>query len=151
MQLGQVKIANQCEIGKDEMEGGTNGTNVTSVQGSGDGSDSGSTTLASNSRFQRNEENCCDIGCCDPRRPLHRFIALFFMCLLGFGKVKKSSFAMIHSPCSFVRQLPDQLRNSAMRKELFTPFHLIISGSRSARLFNSDEKFLRPLTHLMYT
>lgn len=28
----------------------------------------------------------CDIGCCDPRRTLHRFIALFFMCLLGFGK-----------------------------------------------------------------
>lgn len=28
----------------------------------------------------------CDIGLCDPRRPLHRFIALIFMCLLGFGK-----------------------------------------------------------------
>lgn len=27
----------------------------------------------------------CDIGLCDPRRPLHRFIALIFMCLLGFG------------------------------------------------------------------
>lgn len=31
----------------------------------------------------------CDIGLCDPRRPLHRFIALIFMCLLGFGKFYK--------------------------------------------------------------
>lgn len=25
-------------------------------------------------------------ACCDPRSCLHRFIALFFMCWLGFGK-----------------------------------------------------------------
>lgn len=33
------------------------------------------------------EKNICDLGCCDPRRALHRFIVLFFMCLLGFGKI----------------------------------------------------------------
>lgn len=35
---------------------------------------------------ENDEKTGCDIGCCDPRRGLHRFIALFFMCLMGFGK-----------------------------------------------------------------
>lgn len=29
-------------------------------------------------------ESSC--GCCDPRTGIHRFIALVFMCLLGFGE-----------------------------------------------------------------
>lgn len=48
------------------------------------------------SNIQRNENSLsssrepdkntgCDIGLCDPSRPLHRFLALIFMCLLGFG------------------------------------------------------------------
>lgn len=57
--------------------------------------------------IQRNNENSslydsndddkqnCDIGCCDPRRTCHRFIALFFMCLLGFGKLHLTSFFTI--------------------------------------------------------
>lgn len=50
------------------------------------------------SNIQRNENSLsssrepdkntgCDIGLCDPSRPLHRFLALIFMCLLGFGKI----------------------------------------------------------------
>lgn len=38
-----------------------------------------------------NDENSnqsgCAYLCCDPRGKVHRFIALIFMCFLGFGKV----------------------------------------------------------------
>lgn len=30
----------------------------------------------------------CAFHCCDPRGKFHRFLALLFMCFLGFGKFK---------------------------------------------------------------
>lgn len=32
---------------------------------------------------------CGQTACCNPSLSLHRFIALIFMCLLGFGKCNK--------------------------------------------------------------
>jgi hypothetical protein len=29
---------------------------------------------------------CAAMPCCNPRRPLHRFVAMLFLCMLGFGK-----------------------------------------------------------------
>lgn len=39
-------------------------------------------------RCDDDEENvsCADVGCCNPQNRCHRFIALIFMCLMGFGK-----------------------------------------------------------------
>uniref|UniRef100_T1GSU9 Uncharacterized protein n=1 Tax=Megaselia scalaris TaxID=36166 RepID=T1GSU9_MEGSC len=40
-----------------------------------------------NSNQRDNElERASGCGCCDPRSGVHRFIALIFMCLLGFEK-----------------------------------------------------------------
>lgn len=47
--------------------------------------------LNSNSIEDEEKTAGCDIGCCDPRRPLHRMVALIFMCLLGFGKYLKQN------------------------------------------------------------
>ena len=32
------------------------------------------------------DTRCCVLSCCNPTSKVHRFIALIFMCLLGFGE-----------------------------------------------------------------
>lgn len=43
-----------------------------------------------NNVTQQRDNELSESGCrcCDPRSGIHRFIALVFMCLLGFGKFK---------------------------------------------------------------
>lgn len=31
--------------------------------------------------------SCSDVSCCNPANRCHRFIALIFMCLMGFGEL----------------------------------------------------------------
>lgn len=39
-----------------------------------------------NSESYAENESGCAYSCCHPRGKMHRFIALLFMCFLGFGK-----------------------------------------------------------------
>lgn len=53
-------------------------------------SDDDEQQVISNRVVQRDNElgESSGCGCCDPRSGIHRFIALVFMCLLGFGEFK---------------------------------------------------------------
>lgn len=48
-----------------------------------DSSDSGNSSLSDDVELS----GCASTACCNPRSACHRFMALFFMCLLGFGKI----------------------------------------------------------------
>lgn len=51
-------------------------------------------TEISNTNSELNEENetTWAYSCCHPRGKMHRFVALLFMCFLGFGKQSFLSF-----------------------------------------------------------
>ena len=48
---------------------------------------------------------CSAKPCCNPSHPLHRFLALLFMCLLGFGKFYYNMFSL--NPLSKLRTKSD--------------------------------------------
>lgn len=48
-----------------------------------DSSDSGNSSQSDDVELS----GCASTACCNPRSACHRFMALFFMCLLGFGKI----------------------------------------------------------------
>lgn len=55
--------------------------------------------------------------CCNPSSGLHRFIALIFMCLLGFGKLSTSIYFISKIRISFVDNLITDNLNGKITKE----------------------------------
>lgn len=67
------------------MEGGPNIQEV----------ESGSNILESNEE----NGNTWAYSCCHPRGKMHRFVALLFMCFLGFGEFSFSFFCFVYRLC----------------------------------------------------